>query len=73
MGETYALSAGIPVVWSSDDEGVAVVDADGVVTAVGEGAATITATSAVNGSRTDTVIVNVTLTDRGSFRWRRSY
>ncbi|WP_106267073.1 MULTISPECIES: alpha-L-arabinofuranosidase C-terminal domain-containing protein [Isoptericola] len=33
------------VTWSSDDEAVATVDADGVVTAVAEGSATITATS----------------------------
>lgn len=33
------------VTWSSDDEAVATVDADGLVTAVGAGSATITATS----------------------------
>ncbi|UCG88188.1 MAG: Ig-like domain-containing protein, partial [Gemmatimonadota bacterium] len=37
--------AGRVVVWSSDDEAVALVDSAGLVTAIGEGMATITAAS----------------------------
>ena len=42
---TPITAADRSVTWSSDDESVATVDADGVVTAVAEGSATITATS----------------------------
>ena len=48
-GETGALSAKLPkgqagaIAWKSSDEGVATVSADGVVTAVGQGDATVTA------------------------------
>ena len=54
VGETETLTAAVSpenatyktVTWTSSDESVATVDADGVVTAVGEGTATITATAA---------------------------
>jgi hypothetical protein len=46
------------VTWSSSDEDVATVDADGLVTAVGPGSATITVTTH-QGSFTDTRVVEV--------------
>ena len=46
------------VTWSSDDEAVATVDADGKVTAVGAGTATITVTAA-DGNKTATCAVTV--------------
>lgn len=49
LGESVALTAetniGQEVTWSSSDENVATVDASGVVTAVADGVATITATA----------------------------
>src|SRR6185369_12950285 len=50
---------GVPVNWTSDNARVATVDAGGVVTAVGPGKATITATSgAATNSTTITVVKN---------------
>ncbi|QLG46865.1 Ig-like domain-containing protein [Costertonia aggregata] len=48
------------VVWSSSDTSVATVSANGLVTAVSEGAATITATSDENNAISDTSVVTVT-------------
>lgn len=45
--------------WSSSDPTVATVDASGVVTAVGQGTATITATSTVNAQRTGSRVITV--------------
>ena len=47
------------VTWSSDNEGVATVDATGKVTAIGAGTATITVTTA-DGGKTATCVVTVT-------------
>jgi len=47
------------VTWESDDEDVATVDANGVVTGVAEGEVTITATSTSNASATDTHVITV--------------
>ncbi|MBQ0012731.1 MAG: leucine-rich repeat protein [Clostridiales bacterium] len=47
------------VAWTSDDEAVATVDADGKVTAVAEGTAIITATSTYNSSKYATCEVTV--------------
>ena len=47
---------GVPISWTSDNAQVATVDAGGVVTAVGPGKATITATS---GTATTTTTINV--------------
>jgi len=47
------------VIWSSSNEAVATVDANGNITAVGAGIATITATSAADSSKKDTCIVTV--------------
>lgn len=47
---------GVPINWTSDNTQVATVDAGGVVTAIGPGKATITATS---GSATNTTTINV--------------
>lgn len=82
VGEDVQLEAVVDTVggastevdWSSDDEAVATVDADGLVTGVGLGAATITATSVfdatVSGSATVTVadeptVVSLTIEDPG--------
>jgi uncharacterized protein YjdB len=73
IGETETLTATVldedgteipdaPVAWSSDDEAVAVVDEEGVVEAVGEGVAVITAES---GDASATVEVSVEL-DEGA-------
>jgi len=47
---TVQNAAAQTVTWASSDEGVATVDASGLVTAVGAGTATITATSTVTPS-----------------------
>ena len=64
IGETAALKATITpeaesntVTWASDNDAVAAVDAHGVVTAVSEGTATITATSPNGAVATATVTV----------------
>ena len=67
VGETAQLSATVEVVggasravlWGTDDPTVATVDADGTVTAVGEGVAQITATSVVDSARFDSITVEV--------------
>lgn len=48
------------VTWSSSDEGVATVSADGIVTAVAEGVATIKATSKENADISASCVVTVT-------------
>ena len=73
VGNTAALTATVApdnatnkaVTWASSDESVATV-ANGVVTAVAEGTATITVTT-VDGSFTDTCAVTVTTSGGGSF------
>lgn len=65
VGATLQLAATgdpalFPVTWSSDDPGVAVVSALGVVTGVAPGTARITARSAVNPLRAASSIVRVT-------------
>ena len=70
VGETETLVATVApanatnkaVTWASDDETVATVDEDGVVTAVAEGTTTITVTT-VDGSFTDDCEVTVTAAD----------
>lgn len=47
------------VTWESDDEEVATVDSDGLVTAVAVGEATITATTASGPIKTDTCVITV--------------
>lgn len=56
--EDGSTLSGRPVVWSSSDQSVATVDANGLVTAAGEGTATITATSA---GKSGTASVTVTI------------
>jgi len=66
-GETATLTTTVEVdgevpetvTWSSDDETVASVSNDGVVTAVASGTATVTATSTADTSVSDSVIVTV--------------
>lgn len=64
-GNTLELSVTYPanslegVTWSSNNELVATVDANGVVTGVAGGTVTFTATSTVDGTVTDTHIVTV--------------
>lgn len=48
------------VVWSSSDETVATIDANGVVTGLTEGTTTITATSSANATVKDSITINVT-------------
>lgn len=65
-GETVQLTANVlpadadnrNVTWVSSDTGVATVDANGIVTAVGNGTATITATTE-DGEKTDESIITV--------------
>lgn len=68
VGSTYRLSARVEagdettdtrVTWSSSDESVATVDANGKLTVVGEGEAVITVTT-LSGQLTDSVTVNAT-------------
>ena len=54
QGEGYA-DGNNSVTWSSDDEDIATVDSDGVVTFVGNGQVTITATSNEDNNYSDTV------------------
>lgn len=66
VGDTLELNATVypinatnkAVTWSTSDDSVATVDENGVVTAVGEGEATITATT-VEGNKTDTCAITV--------------
>ena len=51
------------VVWTTSDADVVTVDADGVLTAVGSGSATITVTNAVDETKFDSVEVNVSALD----------
>ena len=61
-------SATAAVTWSSDDETVATVDDDGLVTGVGEGTAVITATSDFDAAFSDSAtIVVVSLLEVGSY------
>ncbi len=67
VGSTTTLSATVEVVggasdavvWSSEDEAVATVNAAGVVTAVAEGEATVVATSTFDDARSASVTVTV--------------
>ena len=71
VGETFALTAGVApenatnksLAWASSDENVATVDANGLVTAVKEGTATITAkaTDGSNVSASCTINVNAAI------------
>lgn len=66
-GKTYALSCSFDpwysiytdVAWSTSDETVATVDQNGLITAVGDGACTITVTNTLDGSKFDTCEVTV--------------
>lgn len=58
---------GYPVVWDSDDKGVALVSQNGLVTGLGVGTATITAAS---DSVSQTATITVTLTASGTLRGR---
>lgn len=66
-GETRFLSASVTVeaglsrdvTWRSDNLGVAMVSSGGLVTAVGQGSATITATSIADTTRKGTAVVSV--------------
>ncbi len=69
VGSSFSLSANIKpkkytggVVWSSSDDTVATVDANGVVTGVGEGTAVITATSVDVNDEGNTVSASCTVT-----------
>lgn len=58
VGDTYTVSAGTTqgVTWTTSDEAVATVSQEGVITAVGDGDATVTATA---GQQSASVDVNV--------------
>lgn len=67
VGETVDLAAEVvavngadeSVTWASDDEAVATVDADGVVTGVAAGTANVTATSVFDATVSDSIVVTV--------------
>ena len=71
VGTSVTLSATVDVVggassavrWSVDDDAVVSVGSSGVVTAVAEGEAVVTATSAFDASKSDSVVVTVALDD----------
>ncbi len=79
VGETATLTATVTpsdatnksVIWSSSDETVATVNSEGVVTAVGEGTATITATTndGTNLSATCIVTVEIPSVIVGTIDW----
>jgi hypothetical protein len=60
VGATVQLSANQAVTWSSSAASVATVDANGLVTAVGPGTASITATSTANTNDKASVTITVT-------------
>ena len=49
------------VTWSTDDAGVATVDADGILNALSGGSATITATSVADATKSDSIVVTVSV------------
>lgn len=69
-GQTTSLTASVApatalnklVIWKSSNKAVAKIDSDGVVTAVSVGETTITATSAQDSTKTDSIILRVTPT-----------
>lgn len=63
VGQKKALSAGATATWTSDKPAVATVDSNGLVSAVGNGTATITAVTATG---IGTCTVNVTIQPEGA-------
>lgn len=69
VGDTLQLTATVTAVgaaseevtWTSDNAAVASVDAAGLVTAVAEGTASITATSVFDATRSDSITITVTV------------
>lgn len=80
VGDNYLLNATITpvyandkrVVWSSKDENIAVVSADGRVTAIGKGTTIVTATS-VDGSFTATCKINTQIRPKLSIEYVTEY
>lgn len=71
---TVEAEPGAPtsVDWSTSDAGVASVDASGSVTAVAPGTAVVTATSTLDASKSDSIVVTVTApVDPGALLWSR--
>lgn len=64
-------TAATTVSWSSDDPATATVDAAGLVTAVGIGEASVTATSTVDATRHDSVAISVV--PSGTHVWTRQF
>lgn len=62
---TPGSANGVLVSWSTSDQTIAEVDENGMVTTIGEGAATITATSAGSGEILDSCVINVFLLKQG--------
>ncbi|MBT2290199.1 Ig-like domain-containing protein [Paenibacillus albidus] len=56
---SYSSAKDAPVRFGSSDEGIAVVDSNGLVTGISEGVVTITIYNATNGRISDTVTINV--------------
>ncbi|AKG35249.1 Ig-like domain-containing protein [Paenibacillus durus] len=55
----YTSTKGAPVTFTSSDEGIAVVDATGLVTGINEGSATITVYNATNDRISDAIAIDV--------------
>lgn len=76
VGDTIQLTATVTaaggaseaLTWSSGNDAVATVGANGLVTAIAAGTATITATSVFAGTVKDSILVTVTIVDV-SARW----
>ena len=79
VGNSIQLSASLSpwgltdqgIVWTSSDESVATVNANGIVTGVGEGTAVITAAAHADTRKTDTCTVNFIIIERemNGFVW----
>lgn len=75
LGANVTAGSGLStaVTWESSEESVAVIDAQGVLTAVGPGESTITATSAADSTMTDSIVVTVIVDDAAARSFAATY